>query len=156
MVDLKKKERSNYNRRLYKFNKIDWDVKKTGNFLTSIGGLEIKSNKCILNSHNGNNYENLSLNTTAAFSNQLSRPQSKTGCSNNNFYVGKNQRPMTGILIDNRNKLRLNSGKLEKNTLKNEDKIKKRPLTGNVVNRINLRPISASNKLMYFLKINFF
>ena len=63
---------------------------------------------------------------------------------------------MTGILIDNRNKLRLNSGKLEKNTLKNEDKIKKRPLTGNVVNRINLRPISASNKLMYFLKINFF
>jgi len=171
LVDLNKKQKSIYNRSLYKYNKIDWDTKKNGNFLSTVGGLEIKSNTCILNTPMLS-YDNFSINSTAI----ASRPQSKTIFNNtihNNFLK---ERPLTGFPIKSKNTmLRLNSGKSEneeKNYLDNENSFQnrnnypnthlngnnnanhlgvKRPLTGNIKKRTNaLRPMSAtSNKMTY-------
>jgi len=117
LVDFNKKQKTIYNRSLYKYNKIDWETKKTSNFLNTVGGLEIQTDTCILNTPI-QNYENFSINSTAI----ASRPQSNTvfGNSANNFFnaknpIGfKNSRPLTGYPIKSKNNnLRLNSAKNE-------------------------------------------
>jgi len=115
LVDFHKKQKSIFNRGLYKYNKIDWESKKNINFLSTVGGLEIKSNKCILNTPM-QNYETFSINSTAI----ASRPQSNTG--NDLFGNAKNQfgfqkdRPLTGFQIKSKNHvLRLHSAKLGNN-----------------------------------------
>lgn len=186
LVDLNKKQKTIYNRSLYKYNKIDWEAKKNSNFLSTVGGLEIKSDTCILNTPM-QNFENFSINSTAIGS----RPQSNTVFANsgNNFYnpknpIGfKNNRPLTGFPIKNKNNiLRLHSAKLENEDYDNENgnqknlannyhsngsnnvfesnknngnnPIIKRPLTGNINNRPNaLRPFSAASNKMTY---NFF
>lgn len=122
LVDLNKKQKSIYNRSLYKYNKIDWESKKNSNFLSTVGGLEIKSDTCILNTPM-QNYENFSINSTAI----ASRPQSNTafGNSANNFFSNNNSnnakgqigfkqnRPLTGFPIKSKNNiLRLHSAKI--------------------------------------------
>ena len=158
LVDLNRKQKSIYNRGLYKYTKIDWDAKKTGSFLSSVGGLDIKSNNCLLNTP-VTNQDNYSINTTAV----ASRPQSNTIFTSGNpsnimSIFGKNrERPQTGIPIKS-NRMALNSeknpGEADKKdmitNLVEQKPERKRPLTGNVLigRRDNARPLSAiSNKM---------
>ena len=128
LVDFNKKQKSIYNRSLYKYSKINWETKKNSNFLSTVGGLEIKSNTYIVNTQM-QHYENFSMNSTAI----ASRPQSNTafGNSANNFFnnnaknqIGfKKDRPLTGFPIKSKNNiLRLHSAKIENdNNLNNEN-----------------------------------
>lgn len=95
-----------FNRKLYKFQKIDWDSKKTTNFLTCVGGLETDQNAIYLNQKNSN----ISLNSTMITNTQqlTSRPNSAL---EENFNSNK-LRPFTSKNINNCNTFRnVNSAK---------------------------------------------
>lgn len=121
LVDINKKHKSIYNRSLYKYNKINWDSKKQNNFLSTVGGLELKPNTYILNNP-VMDFDNVSLISTAIGS----RPQSNTifNNTNNNLNLnsdnfnniinsnGLHKRPFSGMpLKNNKTALRLNSAK---------------------------------------------
>lgn len=141
-------DNSLFNRNLYKFNKIDWESKKSYNFLSTIGGLEVNSQTYLLS--------NQDYTMTTDFS---SRPMStkqdtKFDTQNNTFNNSNrnenlnffNKRPVTSKEAHT-SKNRLFSGKTKENTEKNliiKDSNSKRPMTAiNKPSASKFRPLSG-------------
>ncbi len=158
LVDLNRKQKTIYNRSLYKYNKIDWDSKKNSNFLSTVGGLEIKSNNCLLNNPIIN-HENFSINSTAIGS----RPQSNTAYNSANFNLksvtyNKKERPLTYFPTRNKNNINQES----ENILNIEGPsnfpgiVNKRPLTALIYKTENaLRPFSSNTNIISYYFFNY-